>query len=621
MIPNPQINTSPPKASFQIWKMSVQEHKAKKAGLHYDLRLLNPSTGIAHSWAIRKWPPVPGEKLFAAQSGDHTPEAMTFQGELPKGYGAGKVSLVDYDDIEVLESTPNKISFNKYTGSEVQRYALVRMQGTEWLILNITPTGESRSEVPQYKRSYPEIKINDIDYHNQNQVIAEKVDGAHVTIALRPEKRVDVFSYRPSKKRPTFIDHSFKTELYRIKSPRSLGKTILRAELFAVDPRTKRPLPSAETGGIINSGTWKSRESQIQKGKLEHLIYDIDVYKGKDVSNLPYAQKLQLLNIVKQELPNLNIVKPVGGVVQKRNLVDEVVSGKNRLSQEGVVVYDLTKSIPEKAKITRDLDVYFHSPIPPTPGSRLEQMGAVGGFLASRDPGGIPNIRVGGGLSDELRKDIAQNPLKYKNLVAKIYAQEELKSGKLRMPVFKEFRTYEQWPSKQASKSTPAEIAWIKLKNLGKGFVNSKNIRHFTTEAENHKYLTDYMERYNKLERKIINLTQKKASVLDPIQPTLDPELWDENQKLRLNIKKIILQIIKNVLGPETSKVSTVKLIGAITTKNWTPSTDIDVNVGFYPFEDPNNLRIYSDMFKQSNPHPLSGSKHVINLFATIDTG
>jgi len=599
-LPNPKINTPPPTDTFFDATMGIQRHHAERAGEHLDLRLAMPQTGKAHSWAIPQGRmPKPGEKVLAVESGDHDLGYMTFSGTLTKGYGKGRVALEALDKIEVLESSPDKVTFAQYTGSGVNRYTLVKTTGQNWLLLNTTATNQTRPEIPQFKRSYSELTESQVldRVRNENTLMAPKIDGAHVVFGLRPHRRIDVFSYRPSRKGSELIDHSFKTDLYKYKSPTSLGKTILRGELYGVDSKTQRPLHSAETGGLLNSGTRRSREMQKSQGKLTHLIYDIDTFRGKDVSQLPYSLKLELLKRVKQEMPELQIVQPARTYVEKSNLLDEVKSGKHPLSQEGVVVYNLHEATPEKYKITKDIDVYFHAPFSPLVGSRLEQMGAAGGFYASRELGGEPNIRVGGGLSDELRRDIAQNPEKYRNRLAKIYIQEELRSGKVRMPILKEFRDYEMWNSKQAAAKKRTTFQQLFLTNP----TSDEQQSTFSTELNRDSGMVGGLPNINQVKSaSVVNIEdlfngmpqatktkiaealskEKTSSILDPVRKTLCPDIFDITTNTLLpDAQLAIIKGLKTILGPELYKVKYVFLLGGSVSYQWTPDTDIDVNV------------------------------------------
>jgi hypothetical protein len=120
-----------PTVSDAIWNMSIQTHSAKRAGKHLDLRMSNPKTGPAYSWAVRHWP-EPGEKRLAIRQPDHTRDYMRWEGDIPSGYGAGEVALKNYGKITVETSSPNKINFS--TGDE--RYTLLKTKDNRWLIIN-----------------------------------------------------------------------------------------------------------------------------------------------------------------------------------------------------------------------------------------------------------------------------------------------------------------------------------------------------------------------------------------------------------------------------------------------------------------------------------------------------
>lgn len=54
-----------------LWTGNIQSHKAKRAGPHFDLRLNDPKTSHAYSWAVRNLP-APGEKTLAIEQPTHT---------------------------------------------------------------------------------------------------------------------------------------------------------------------------------------------------------------------------------------------------------------------------------------------------------------------------------------------------------------------------------------------------------------------------------------------------------------------------------------------------------------------------------------------------------------------
>lgn len=68
----------------------VTEHKAKRAGLHWDLRFQMPKSKLWASFAVRKGVPLnPGQKVLAVRTHDHQKDEALLTGELESGYGAG----------------------------------------------------------------------------------------------------------------------------------------------------------------------------------------------------------------------------------------------------------------------------------------------------------------------------------------------------------------------------------------------------------------------------------------------------------------------------------------------------------------------------------------------------
>ena len=61
----------------------VTEHKAKKAGTHYDLRFQIPNSSKWASFACRKEIPTkPGQKILAVRTHDHSQKEALFIGKI-----------------------------------------------------------------------------------------------------------------------------------------------------------------------------------------------------------------------------------------------------------------------------------------------------------------------------------------------------------------------------------------------------------------------------------------------------------------------------------------------------------------------------------------------------------
>lgn len=109
------------------WQLAIQKHDAVKAGPHWDVRLVDPVTGNAHSFAVPKHHFPKGDKmLLAIQQPTHTSEyALHFQGKIPKGtYGAGDVRMAVKETIKIIGSTGSKITFERPGGDVLSLFKL-----------------------------------------------------------------------------------------------------------------------------------------------------------------------------------------------------------------------------------------------------------------------------------------------------------------------------------------------------------------------------------------------------------------------------------------------------------------------------------------------------------------
>lgn len=110
----------------------VHEHRARRAGLHYDLRL--EVGGVLKDWAFRKEPPLtPGVKRFGVQQPDHDLSWLYFEGEIEDGYGAGEMRIWDEGEYGVVESDEEKLVLD-FHGSKLKgRYVLLKFKNG-WLL-------------------------------------------------------------------------------------------------------------------------------------------------------------------------------------------------------------------------------------------------------------------------------------------------------------------------------------------------------------------------------------------------------------------------------------------------------------------------------------------------------
>jgi hypothetical protein len=151
---NKQVRTLPTSAKSKHWTLAVQEHKAKRAGKHWDLRLVDPSTGHAHSWAVPKshFPDAGGRPLLAVQTPTHTADyALNFGLGKPKtigkGYGQGTVEIKHKEPVRVLSSSPEQVKFERTVDGKTEKYVLFKTKDTSWLLRNTTDMKKTAKQI------------------------------------------------------------------------------------------------------------------------------------------------------------------------------------------------------------------------------------------------------------------------------------------------------------------------------------------------------------------------------------------------------------------------------------------------------------------------------------------
>jgi len=458
-IPSRHSKELPRISEPQAMRLAIQSHKARRAGHHYDVRIVDEKTGKAYSWAARNLPTNPGDKTLAILQPTHTAEYSTWSGKIESGYGAGDVELFSQDKIEVTKAEPQKITFNVYkSNGDTERYAMINTSGDQWLFHNVTPTRTTRPEIPNEKPHYKSISPDTLDPNKPNEVWSPKIDGALNVFRLVPDKPIETYSYRPSAKGINkLIDHTFRIGLHRTIVPTAFkGHTVVLGEVFARDRSSGNVLPSTDTSARLLSNVWRSRELQ-QHAPLDNVVFNVLRYNGRDVSAKPYAEKLQILKQITAAVPQLKMPPLHTTEDSKFELMKDIKAGKHPLTGEGVVVYKLNESIPLKSKLQQDYDVFIRGVFP---GEGKYKGKAAGGFTYSFKPAGKIIGKVGTGLSDTMRTDLWKQPKKYTGSVARIFAQQQLPSGSLRMPVFKDIRSEKfaeakQFLLKQALFDTP----------------------------------------------------------------------------------------------------------------------------------------------------------------------
>jgi hypothetical protein len=432
----------------QTWQLAIQRHDADVAGPHLDLRLVDPETGYAHSWALPKAQmPKPGKSVLAVQQPTHTANyALNFgkdrERKIPFGYGKGTVKMETVTDVDVFHAKPEeegtRLRFNVYKSTGPEEYAIVRTQSGSDLLVNKTLTRERLPHLRIGDRpKLRETSVDKIDTKDTSQVLMPKYDGAHTLLDLQKAGRIPrLYSYRtPKRHHAGVIEHTHKVpELLEMRVPADLKGTVLRAETIAVTPDGKA-IPAKDIGGMLNAAVTASRQKQKEMGAtLTPIVIDIDRYKGKDVSTLPFNERIDLARAVSERL-ELTMAEVADTPTAKKQLITKVTQGKHPMTSEGLVVRPLDTSSGMKAKLRPDYDVYVRRIFAGT-GTAKDR---AGGFEYALSATGPVVGRVGTGFDHALAKDMLDNPARYVGRVAKVQAEQQYASGALAKPAFIEW--------------------------------------------------------------------------------------------------------------------------------------------------------------------------------------
>lgn len=392
---------------------TVQRHEARRAGLHRDIRIGTPRHGL-YSWATRKELPQRGGRIAIHPQPIHPHDYLGWEGEIPSGYGAGKVSTEDLGKALITKSSPEQTNLTIAHQRGSHRFVIVKTPRGHLLVREKHPEPPT-AEKPSYKSLSPQAVPEHLKSLPAGSVVQPKIDGALVFVKSHKGK-LEVFSHRKSKSGEPILhtERFFKGRPYGDLE----GKTIL-GELYGT--RKGKAVEPQELGGILNAHIGKSLEKQQQQGvDLKIMPFDI---QGKGA----YPERLaKLKDLVSRKLSGEKFTLPEEATTPRDALAlhNTIAQGKHPLTSEGVVIHPPTGKMI-KVKNVQEENVKIHSTFP----GKGKFEGSHGGFYYA-DKSGRPLGRVGTGFSDETRAEL-QN---YIGRTARVRHQGKFPSGKLRAP-------------------------------------------------------------------------------------------------------------------------------------------------------------------------------------------
>lgn len=402
---------------------------------HYDMRLGTKDTNL-FSWAVPgAVMPGPGEmKRPLPQTQLHTYQYGSFEGTIPQGYGAGKVTMADKGKAIITRVTPNTMHFTLGHAKVPTRYVLIHVGGKDgrlWQLYAKPVPGKipGVGDKPVFKA---------IDAADQEEAIAqaqelqEKIDGAHGIVNVGPKGEVDVYSVRPSVKGAP-ISHTERMGLFGVRVPPKFKGQSFRGEMYFSDPKG-RAVPFKDISGLLNMLPARSLETQRERKLAPHIAL-FDAVDGRD-----RAQRQQQVDAILSVLPQKLFHRPASArtMSEKQQLFRTIAEGKNPRTSEGVMAIMPDGSV-RKIKNKEETTGYLTGTYPGE-GKRRHTAGGLT-FVTDREQKGAPDGRVGTGFTDRELQDIVARIQELKGQPMRIQHMGRQSSGKLRAPSFKGFET------------------------------------------------------------------------------------------------------------------------------------------------------------------------------------
>ena len=409
-----------------------QRHEAKRAGLHWDYRMVVGD--IALSWATKKELPAPGKNIILFQQPVHTAHyALSERVEIPDGqYGAGVTTLDWVKKGHAEFEGDDKLMVHLGNGEKFLLKKTPSYGDKAWLFRNLTPKKDMEKEAYYTRHKYKEVdSISDIPGKDEDLVGSVKHDGSHFFMEVGPDGGLRLFSRRQSVKghfpeRTDQLPHITSKKL-----PQYAGN-VYSVELVHTGHDMNGEEVHAALSGILNSKSEKAIQTQKDTGPVRAVLLD-------SISpDLPtYKDKLDHLKNVELAFGDPSIMRSVH-TVQGKKAIQELHDQTLENGQEGIIVTSLSK--PEETNVryklknfqTYNVRVVGRTQETDIHGNPKPSMGAL---LVADKEGKIVG-KVGTGFSRDERTDAWHNYEKnWHNRAIQARAFRSNK-GNLRHPVY-----------------------------------------------------------------------------------------------------------------------------------------------------------------------------------------
>ena len=264
--------------------------------------------GVLASWAVPQGPPlVGGKRRLAVHTEDHPLQYLTFEGEIPDGYGAGTMRIWDTGTYE-LESRSEKelkVTFHgrKLTGG----YVLVQTrqnEGRDWLMIKHAPKERGH---PLESRIQPMLAtLASEPFDSPDWAFEPKWDGVRaIAFVDGGEVRLQTRNLRDCTAQYPEVDLSVAQAL--------LGgyQAIIDGEIVAPDPQGR---PSFQ---LLQPRMHQTSPTKIRAlraaNPVVYYAFDLLWLDGQDLAARPLRERKKLLAEVLQPLNAVRLSEHVVG--------------------------------------------------------------------------------------------------------------------------------------------------------------------------------------------------------------------------------------------------------------------------------------------------------------------
>ena len=268
-----------------------------------------------------------------------------------------------------------------------------------------------------------------------NRIAEEKLDGARYVLHLLdgPNR---MFSRNKSVTDDKRIEKTANVPHLR-DMQHDMSGTILDGEIT-----TGTVSKSNDVTRIMGSNSSRAAEVQEAGEFVVYKVFDILKYNGRNLRNLPYRERYEILKAVVKELNSPYIVLPKRATIDKEQFFVNVLAAGG----EGVILKDLNAPYEEgvrslgwaKVKRNKTWNVVCMG-FTKGKNAFASTFGAIK-FGMYSDDGELKEVGQCSGLPLKLRQEVNANRLKYMGAVLEVTGQEMTEGGRIRHPQFKEWR-------------------------------------------------------------------------------------------------------------------------------------------------------------------------------------